>query len=162
MKLLKASPEYVRGEYSKVLLTRDADSEFNSAWDALKGAVQSIFSVGLTSPGEWCTIVGEPEIAAWIIPGVGEKGMIETLCVESSRSKIPEVLSCLDSFVGCLNRIHGDLLHEKARFAIWTIAARGPAAKDRMSLKHAIPNLPIDWNDEAFTPLKTLLVSIAT
>lgn len=162
LRLLKARPGYVRGEYSRILVTRDADADFNSAWDAVKGAVQDIFSVNPASPGAWCQIEDAPEIAAWIIPGVGEKGMIETLCVESSRSKIPEVLACLDSFIECLNGVHGDPVHEKARFAIWTIAARGPDAKGRMSLEYAIPNLPIDWDDTAFTPLRELLVGIAS
>ena len=162
LKNLKVRSEYVRGEYSKILVTRDADRDFDSAWDALKGAVQAVFSISPTSPGAWSQIESEPEIAAWVIPGVGEKGMIETLCVESTRSRIPEVFNCLDSFIGCLEGIQGDQLHEKARFAIWTIAARGPEAKDRMSLEYAIPNLPIDWDDAMFTPLKDLLVGIAS
>lgn len=162
LKNLKARSEYANGEYSKVLVTRDADKDFNSAWDALKGAVQDTFSISPTSPGTWCPNEGQPEIAAWVIPGVGENGMIETLCVESSRSRIPEVFTCLDSFIGCLNGIHGDPIHEKARFAIWTIAARGPEAKDRMSLEYAIPSLPIDWDAAAFAPLRDLLVGIAS
>lgn len=163
LKLLKARPEYVRGEYSRILVTRDADTEFSHAWDALKGAVQDVFSVSVASPGDWCPLEDEPAIAAWIIPGPDQAGMmIETLCVESSRLRIPEVCSCLDSFIGCLSGIHGDPIHEKARFAIWTIAARGPEAKDRMSLEYAIPNLPIDWDAAAFAPLRDLLVGISS
>ena len=37
----------------------------------------------------------------------------------------------------------------------------GLEAKDRMSLEYAIPNLPIDWEDSAFVPLKELLAAIA-
>jgi hypothetical protein len=61
-----------------------------------------------------------------------------------------------------LNGLHSEAVHEKARFAIWTIAAQGAGAKDRMSLKYAIPNLPINWDDEAFVPLRELLVGIAS
>ena len=159
---LKASPEYARGEYSKILVTRDADLEFNSSWDALKGAVKEAFDCDVGEPGIWIKPGGAPELAAWIIPGPGKTGMIETLCVESSRTKAPEVFDCLDSFATCFAGIQGVALHEKARFEIWTIAAQGAGAKGRISLKYAIPNLPIDWNDETFTPLKKLLASIAT
>ncbi len=162
LKLLKASPEYVRGEYSKILVTRDADADFSSAWAAAKGAVQDVFSISPDSPGAWVQIEGGPEIAAWIIPGPGQTGMIESLCVNSSRSTMPEIIACLDSFVDCLNSNHGKPIHEKARFAIWTIAASGPDTKDRLSMERAIPNLPIDWNHQAFTPLKELLASISS
>ena len=161
LKLLKARPEYVRGEYSKVLVTRDADSDFPSAWDAAKGSIQDVFSIAPGSPGAWVRIDDRPEIAAWIIPGPGQSGMIETLCVESSRSKIPDLLTCLDSFVACLNSNHGKPIHEKARFAIWTIAASGPVIKDRLSMERAIPQLPIDWNDQVFDSLRSILTNLA-
>lgn len=160
--LLKTSPEYVRGEYSRVLVTRDADLDFEASWQALKGSIAEAFSCEPTSPGEWIKREAEPELAAWIIPGPGKIGMIETLCIESSRAQVPDVFNCLDSFVSCLNGLHGESVHEKARFAIWTIAAQGVGAKDRMSLKYAIPNLPINWDDEAFVPLRELLLGIAS
>jgi hypothetical protein len=160
--LLKASPEYVRGEYSKILVTRDADTNFDSSWDALKGAVKEAFDCEVSEPGAWIKFDEAPDLAAWIIPGPGKTGMVETLCVESSRTKAPQVFACLDSFAGCISGIQGVPLHEKARFEIWTIAAQGAGAKGRMSLPYAIPNLPIDWDDEAFTSLKSLLVNIAT
>lgn len=112
-------------------------------------------------PGTWTPTGDGPGIAAWIIPGNGRPGMIETLCLESARAKAPEVFTCLDSFVTCLTGIHGEAPHEKARFALWTIAAQGAGAKDRLSLQYAIPNLPIDWEDAAFLPLRDLLVDIA-
>ncbi len=160
--LLKTSPEYVRGEYSRVLVTRDADSDFEASWQALKDSIAEAFSCEPTTPGGWIKREAEPELAAWIIPGPGKTGMIETLCLESSRAQIPDVFNCLDSFVSCLNGLHGEAVHEKARFVIWTIAAQGAGAKDRMSLKYAIPNLPINWDDEAFFPLRELLEDIAS
>lgn len=157
---LKASPEYARGEYSQILITRDADSDFTSSWQALKDSIAEVFSCEPTTPGEWVKHEAEPEIAAWIIPGPGKTGMIETLCLESSRAKAPEVFKCLDSFVACLAEIHGSESHEKTRFALWTIAAQGAGAQKRLSLERAIPNLPIDWDDATFAPLRDLLVSI--
>ncbi len=158
---LKASPEYARGEYSRILVTRDADSDFASSWQALKDSIAEAYSCETTTPGEWIKIENGPEIAAWIIPGPGKTGMIETLCLESSRTKSPKVLECLDSFMSCLTTAHGGEAHEKTRFAIWTIAAQGAGANKRMSLEYAIPYLPINWDDTAFAPLRELLVGIA-
>lgn len=56
--LLKATPAYVRGEYSKVLVTRDADDNFDSSWAALKGAIGEAFSCEPQEPGECVKVVG--------------------------------------------------------------------------------------------------------
>lgn len=160
--LLKATPEYTRGEYSKVLITRDADTSYESSWAALAGAITEAFGCTVNKPGEWIEPDDGPELSAWIIPGPGQTGMIETLCVNSSIAKAPEVYECLDSFIGCLKAVQGEEPHEKTRFALWTIAAQGAGAQKRLSLKYAIPKLPIDWDDAAFTPLRDLLVGIAS
>jgi hypothetical protein len=115
---LKARPEYTRGEISKVLVTRDADTNFDSAWAAIKGAISTVFSCELPQPGHWEMIAGGPPIAAWVIPGPQMTGMIETLCMESARANSSEVFSCLDPFVNCLAGVNGEPLHEKARFAL--------------------------------------------
>ena len=156
---LKARPEFSRGEFSKVIVTRDADSDFASAWDAVKAAISSVFACQPNATGEWMALGNGMTITAWVIPGPGQSGMIETLCMESARTKSPKVFSCLDSFVGCLEGVHGGKLHEKTRFAIWTIAAQGLGAQKRLSLERAIPNLPINWEDEAFSSLKKLMVA---
>ena len=162
LRQLKTSPEYARGEYSRILVTRDADSDFDSSWQALKGSIVEAFSCEPTAPGEWIKRETEPEIAAWIIPGPGQTGMLETLCIESSRTQSPEVLACLDSFMTCLATVHGAEAHEKTRFAIWTIAAQGAGAHKRLSLDRAVSNLPIDWDDVAYGPLRDLLVKISS
>jgi hypothetical protein len=156
---LKVRPGYSRGEISKVLVTRDADTNHERAWAAIKGAISTVFACELSQPGHWEIIDGGPLIAAWVIPGPQKTGMIETLCMESARAKSAEVFSCLDSFVDCLTAVHGDKLHEKARFALWTIAAQGNQAKDWLSVEFAMPNLPINWDDEVFSSLKELIVA---
>lgn len=159
---LKASPEYARGEYTRILVTRDADIDFESSWQAVKDSIAEAFFCTTAQPGEWSKPEAGPAIAGWIIPGPGKTGMIETLCLDSSRAKTPEIFVCLDSFVSCLKSLHGEAAHEKARFALWTIAAQGVGAKDRLSLEYAIPNLPINWDDDAFAPLRELLVAITS
>jgi hypothetical protein len=161
LRLLKTSPEYARGEYSRILITRDADLDFASSWQALKDSIEEVFSCEPTAPGEWIRRNVEPEIAAWIIPGPGKTGMLETLCMESSRTKSPQVLECLDAFMTCLAAVHGEEAHEKTRFAIWTIAAQGAGAQKRLSLERAIPMLHIDWDDVAYAPLRDLLIAIS-
>jgi hypothetical protein len=161
LSLLKVRPEYTRGEHPRVLVTRDADNNFDHSWQALSTSVSEGLACTVEEPGKWCKTTEGTEIAAWIVPGVGQTGMIETMCVNSSEGKAPDVFGCLESFLHCLKGADGSDMHEKARFAIWTIAAQGIGAKDRMSLEYAIPNLPIDWDAEIFQPLKDLLISVA-
>jgi hypothetical protein len=161
LNMLKARPEYVSGEYPRILVTRDADDDFGSSWQAIRDAIAEELGCHLDAPGHWVTTNENREIAAWIVPGDGRTGMIETMCVDSSSEKFPKVNECLELFLECLACVYGAAMHQKARFAIWTIAAQGAGAKDLMSLEYAIPNLPIDWDDEAFKPLRDLLVRVA-
>lgn len=161
LNLLKVRPGYASGEHPRVLVTRDADDNFDHSWQALSSSISAELACAIEQPGQWCKAADGTEIAAWIVPGIGQTGMIETMCVNSSEAKAPEVFACLGSFLDCLKGVHGCVIHEKARFALWTIAAQGAEAKDRMSLKYAIPYLPIDWDAQSFKPLKDLLASLA-
>lgn len=158
---LKVSPEFARGEYSRVLVTRDADANFNGAWTSIRDSIKIVFSQAPSSPGEWIASEVGVQISAWVIPGAGKTGMIETLCLDASRSKSPELFTCLDPFVACLGKLHEGIPHEKVRFALWTIIAQGAGAKDRLSLDRALTKLPLDWGDEAFTPLRNLLTELS-
>lgn len=48
---LKVSPEFRRGEFSRVLVTRDADADFEQAWASLKGSIRAVFSSEPVTPG---------------------------------------------------------------------------------------------------------------
>lgn len=157
---LKVSPEFARGEYSRILVTRDADANFSRAWTSISDAIKAVFSQAPASPGEWIAPEVGAQISAWVIPGAGKTGMIETLCLDASRSKSPELFTCLDPFVACLGKLHEVIPHEKVRFALWTIIAQGAGAKDRLSLDRALAKLPLDWGDETFAPLRRLLVEL--
>lgn len=158
---LKVSPEYTRGEFTKILVTRDADKDFSSAWQSVADSIQTVFSNMPAKPGEWITFRYGVQIAAWVIPGPGQNGMIETLCLDAARSNNPETFVCLDPFVECLGRMLGEPPHEKVRFALWTIIAQGKAAKDRLSIELALKRISIPWEDEKFSGLRNLLVEIA-
>jgi hypothetical protein len=158
---LKVSPEYARGEYKKILVTRDADRDYAAAWQSVKDSIQSIFSAAITNPGEWTTLEFGVRIAAWIIPGPGQAGMIETLCLDAVRAKTPEMFACLDPFVECLSSQWGDAPHEKIRFVLWTIIAQGQGAQDRLSIDRAIRNIDFNWDDSAYVRLKELFQEIS-
>jgi hypothetical protein len=158
---LKVSPEFVRGEFSRILVTRDADKDFDQAWASLKGSIQAVFSSEPMTPGVWISTENGSQVSAWVIPGRDKTGMIETLCLEAARTKSPSDFGCLDPFIACLENLHGETPHEKVRFAIRTIIAQGTGAKKRLSLERAIDHLPLDWDDEAFTPLRELLTELS-
>lgn len=157
---LKASPEYARGEYSKIMVTRDADRDFNSAWQSLKDSIRIVFSQSPAQPGDWITTELGVPATGWVIPGPHQSGMIETLFLDAVRATSPEVFNCLDPFVDCLALSHGNRPHEKVRFLLWSVIAQGPSAKDRLSVAAALQNSPPDWNAEPFQPLRTLLSSL--
>jgi hypothetical protein len=159
---LKVSPEFRRGEYARVLVTRDADSDFNAAWASVTGSLKTVFSCEPGRPGEWVAAEGGVPMTAWVVPGPGQTGMIETLCLDAARSKNPEMFGCLDPFVVCLGSLNDCTPHEKVRFALWTIIAQGKGAQDRLSLDRALAKLDLAWDDEAFAPLTEILVTLAT
>ncbi len=158
---LKVSPEFARGEYSRILVTRDADANFSGAWTSISDSIKAVFSQAPALPGEWIAPEVGAQISAWVIPGPGKTGMIETLYLDASRSKSPELFTCLDPFVACLGKLHEGIPHEKVRFALWTIIAQGAGAKDRLSLDRALTKLPLDWGDEAFAALRKLLTELS-
>ena len=158
---LVASPEYGRGEYSKILVTRDADSNYASAWQSVTDAIQSVFATTPSEPDDTITSAKGVQISAWVVPGPDKTGMIETLCLEASRLSSPDLFKCLDPLMSCLSGTDGTTPHEKIRFAFWTIIAQGPAAKNRLSIERSLKNITLDWNSAAFAPLRELLIKHA-
>ena len=157
---LKVRPDFCRGEFSRVLVTRDADSDSSGAWASVHASIQSVFSIELNTPGIWVPTEGGVPIAAWIIPGPDQAGMIESLCLDAARTRSPDLFECLDPLMDCLEGLQGKRSHEKVRFAIWTIIAQGAGARKRLSLERAIQHVPLDWDAEAFAPLRKILVEI--
>jgi hypothetical protein len=58
---LKVSPEFRRGEFSRVLVTRDADTDFTGAWAAVRGAIKAAFACEPAAPGDWVSIPTVPK-----------------------------------------------------------------------------------------------------
>lgn len=157
LKNLKARAEFASGSFYRVLLTRDANGDYNAAWKSLSDAAKVCLGVELSDPGEWIQVPNGPEMAAWVIPGPGGTGMIESLCMSAAEATDPKPFECVNSFVECLEKLHGATPHEKVRFAVWTIAAQKKDARKRLSLERAIDHLPIDWGSKGFDPLRDVL-----
>ena len=100
-------------------------------------------------------------MAAWVIPGKEQTGMIETLCLNAACAKNPDQFTCLNSFIDCLEAQWGHKPHEKVRFTLWTIIAQGKTAQDRLSIPYAIKNLDFNWDNAAYDSLKQLFRDIS-
>ena len=159
---VKVRPEYAKGEYRKILVTRDADEDFNGAWQSVGDSIQHVFSQKVTEPGSWVQTDDGVQLSAWVIPGPGQSGMIETLCLDAARDDTPQMFDCLDPFMDCIGRFHDGTPHEKVRFALWTIIAQGKTARDRLSVELALKRIPISWENQAFHGLRKLLEEVAS
>lgn len=149
--------EFRRGQVRSLLVTRDADDNPESRWISVRDAVSRAFGVDLTDPGRWAETPAVPRVAAWVNPGPGQPGMIETLCLEAARGAEPDIFPCIDDFMRCIKEASGTGLHEKARFHIWSIVAQGPGAQDRLSLEAALAHLTPDWTAPVFDGLRKAL-----
>ena len=155
---LKAEGRFTSGELKRILVTRDADDNPPGMWTSLSRAVNEVFGLAISTPGEWQQTLGGPNLAAWLIPGEGSAGMIETLCMSAAKDRARDVFPCLDSFQACLKALRdGKDLHEKERFAYWTICGQDSDPRKRLSLERAIDHLAIDWNHASFAGLKGML-----
>lgn len=158
---LKVRPEYTSGALRRLLVTRDANGDPAGAWTSVASAVAEVLRAQVTQPGEWVQIPDGPELTAWVVPGPGRAGMIETLCLQAGRERDATDFECLDGFVECLETRHRGPVHEKVRFAIWTIVSQGEGAKDRLSMDRAIRRLPMDWSSPIFDELRAQLRATA-
>jgi len=160
--LLKASPEFTRGQYSRILVTRDADNQWDSAWDSMRDSINQAFGLQLADVNQWTELNDDTQIAAWIFPGRGQGGMIETLCLDVARQSDPAAFECLDQYALCLEQKHQAKLHEKARFEIWTIAAQTfEAPRRRLSMGRILEKLPFDWKNEEFQETREIMATLS-
>lgn len=156
---ISKSPDFARGALRSILVTCDADDSFENRWQSVTDANNAAFGVNLAEPGKWQQVPSGPRLAAWINPGPNRPGMLETLCLEAVRENDPKVFPCIDTFMSCVEDAHGSLLHEKARFYIWSIVAQGPTAQHQLALPKALERFPPNWQSEAFSELREVLKS---
>ena len=142
------------------MLTCDADDDYGRAWKSLLDAISGFFSCELEAPLVLAKQENGPALSAAVIPGPDKTGMIETLCMDSSRANTAELFKCLDPLMECLESSQGKMPHEKVRFAFWTIIAQGNDARKRLSVERAISHIPINWNCTTFAPVVEMLKSV--
>lgn len=163
LKQLSLSPEFTRGQIHKILITRDADDSWEAAFRSLSDAVQRTFKLEMSQPGDWFAVNGHSEIAAWVIPGEEQSGMLETLCLQTAQEVSPTNFDCLNQFAACLKEHSGAELHEKEKFAIWSLVAQEKQLpRQRLSIPRAIERIPIDWTNPVFDRISKLLAEAAT
>lgn len=161
LETIPKSPGYTSGHIQKILITRDADESWESAWQAVNAAVHDVFKIEVSEPGQWTQIENGPQITIWIAPGTKKEGMIETLYLEAAKNSDAQVFDCLEKYIECLETKDSIELHEKERFDIWTIVAQGTGpvkGRKRLPFSDAIERLPLDWNSAVFSEIKKLLV----
>ena len=155
---VRSSPDFTRGAIGRLLITRDADEPWEAAWQSLREATKMVFDVEVIEPSTWAMLDNDCELALWIAPGGRKEGMIETLCLKALNEGTSNRFACLDQFAGCLHEQEGGTLHEKEKFAIWSlIAQEKEQPRQRLSLSRAIKNIPIDWKHPVFDELSGLL-----
>lgn len=160
LRTMKAKGEFSSGQYTRILITCDADQNYQAAVQSLKDAIQNVFAVNVEAPMEWAHLSSGAQITSWIIPGADQTGMIETLCLNASRANDSALFACLDPFMACLESNWGQKPHEKIRFGIWTIIAQRQKAKQRLSMERAIANIDFYWDDPAYESLRELFQQI--
>lgn len=158
LKMLSNSPEYVRGRISRILLTRDADEEPSAAIESLSTAVEQHLGSNPRSADKWLRLSSGTEIAIWVAPGGNRPGMIESLCLDAAKNATPDTFDCLETYTDCLQQKHGIELHEKERFAIWTLAAQGQAlGRKSLPFSDALQRMEFDWGHETFNEIRRLI-----
>lgn len=158
LKQLRVSPEFTSGRIQRILITRDADDSWEAALRSLSDVVERVFGPKITSTREWVEANAHCEIALWIVPGDHQSGMLETLCLEVAKDAAPSDFECLDQFASCLEKHTQAVLHEKERFAIWSLLAQEKQLpRQRLSLPRAIAKIPLDWKHAVFRDLAQLL-----
>lgn len=158
LKQLRLSPEFTRGQIQRILITRDADDSWEASLRSLSDAVERVFGPKIANTREWVAVNAHCEIALWIVPGDHQPGMLETLCLEVAKEAAPSDFECLDQFASCLEKQAQATLHEKEKFAIWSLVAQEKQLpRQRLSLSRAIANIPLDWKNPVFSDLTQLL-----
>lgn len=86
-------------------ITRDADMDAKAAFQSICGALKR---VGSPAPSKSLIPVGSnPKVTVMILPGRGQKGMLEDMCLKSVE-KDPAI-SCVENFFHCVKTSNKNL-----------------------------------------------------
>ncbi len=162
LKTLANTGLYTSGAIRRLLVTRDADDDWDSAFAAVAAGVRDFFGVEIQTTGEWVATSVGTEVGIWIAPGANKRGMLETLCLDAARDQDANSFQCLDQFTACVQKEYHCELHDKEQFAIWSIAVQSKTLpRQRMTLKRVLKNIPLPWDSVHFQELRQALSSVA-
>jgi hypothetical protein len=84
-----------------IAIIRDADDSCRSAFESIKGVLKKNNLLPPRKPGEFSQ--GNPKVGVFIMPDNKNSGKLENLCLETVKGE--EGMKCVDSFIGCANRL---------------------------------------------------------
>lgn len=166
---IKDRPEFTRKQFRIIAVTRDADDSHDRAWQSLCGSIRAGFGIELSQPGSMVQLpdpdyVSDPKVSvtAWVLPGDGSPGMIESLCLQSVSDR--PAYRCLSDYAQCLEALlpeeagalESSGLHPKARFHAWVVSQTDFKDKD-YNISTAVEEDRLEWNHPAFDGLRTFL-----
>jgi|GEM_PF-1142134 len=166
LKAFKARPEFTRKEFKTLAVTRDADDCYDDAWKSLCGTLKTSFDLQPATPGEMIE-VHDPDyeqdpainLTAWILPGPGRSGMLETLCLESVSDH--PAYACLTQYFECLiQNMNVNDFHPKAKFHAWVVSQTDFKDKD-YKIEKAVKEDRFQWDHTAFDELRSFLKGLS-
>ena len=133
---------------------RDAETDAQAAFQSVCGALEA---ARLPVPPAPITPAGDqPRVQAFILPGDGQAGMIETLCLQSVEAD--PAMPCVEEFFRCV---------ENSGHAMPSNPTK--ARTHAFLATRAMPDLPMwtaamhdywDWSHPVFAPLETFLIAL--
>jgi hypothetical protein len=135
----------------------DADQSFNDVVSALRGATfpvpDSAFNVK----------EGNPKVAVYLIPGVGETGTLEHLLLKAVFQKTPSLQRCVDDYSQCTGGLKSAKPNIQAKMIMSALAATFCAENPWCSLAYmwSDKDNPVPIGSSHFDPLSNFIRSFA-
>ena len=145
-------------------IVRDADGSAAAAFQSIQTSLRNVNRVVRTWSGAEFPVPDHPEqragaglsVSALILPGDGEKGMLETLLCRTFAGA--EMECCIDAFLRCAEE-SGSPIHrrDKSRAHAWLATRQDP----HVSVGHAARKGYWDFEHEAFDGVRRFLRALA-
>jgi hypothetical protein len=82
-------------------IIRDADENFESAFESIKGVFEKMGIQVPARPGQFSD--GVPKVGIFIMPDNANKGMLENLCLNTVKDD--QAMECVDQFINCAKEL---------------------------------------------------------
>jgi hypothetical protein len=138
-------------QIARLIVTRDADDDET---DALRSVLDALSAARLPTPRRCFEVaVGSPDVIVGILPGGGQPGALEDICIAALAAD--PTMVCVDAFLQCTEDRAGAKARQpriaaKAKVQAWLAARERPGL--RLGDAALAGHLPFDH--EAFAPLR--------